>query len=58
MHEDQARRGGRGTFDFQEELTRFCQRKYLSDFSREMTRSALEYLKGFPFDGVSQNPEV
>lgn len=57
MHEDQARRDGRVNYDYQEAITRFCERKYQSDFSREMTRSALEYLKGFPFDGISPNPE-
>lgn len=29
-------------------LTAFCERKYNSDFSREMTRSVSEYMKQFP----------
>ena len=34
-------------------LQAFCQRKYNSDFSREMSRSAAEYLKRFlPEQGV------
>ena len=34
-------------FDFDRSLQAFCQRKYDSDFSREMSRSAAVYLKDF-----------
>ena len=34
----------RGERPYEEWLTAFCQRKYQSDFSREMTRSVAEYL--------------
>ena len=45
--EDRAARGGNGTFDFDQWVKAFEQRKYGSDFSREMSRSAAEYLKDF-----------
>ena len=32
-------------------LTAFCERKYNSDFSREMTRSVSEYMKQFSEEG-------
>lgn len=32
---------------YEEWMTKFCNRKYNSDFSREMTRSVAEYLKQF-----------
>ena len=34
-------------FDFDRYLQAFCKRKYESDFSREMSRSAAVYLKDF-----------
>lgn len=34
-------------FDFDEYIKRFCDRKYMSDFSREMSRSAKIYLEEF-----------
>jgi len=37
----------RGKRPYEEWLTAFCQRKYQSDFSREMTRSVEEYLKQY-----------
>ena len=38
------REGSRG---YNEWVRAFCERKYNSDFSREMSRSVIEYLKGF-----------
>lgn len=45
--EERAARGGNETFDFDQWVKAFEQRKYGSDFSREMSRSAAEYLKDF-----------
>lgn len=48
--EDDYRRmfaGRCGSMDFDEWMTRFCSRKYMSDFSREMTRSVEKYLEQF-----------
>lgn len=39
--------GGQREFDFDAYLRAFCARKYDSDFSREMTRSARVYLEDF-----------
>ena len=36
-----------GSSSFEEYIKAFCERKYMSDFSYEMTRSAEEYLKAF-----------
>ena len=36
-----------GTRPFEEWCAAFCERKYNSDFSREMTRSVAEYLRQF-----------
>lgn len=44
---ERALRSGNGTFDFDTWVTAFCNRKYESDFSREMSRSAAEYLESF-----------
>lgn len=44
---DFVRRAGKPDFDFDANLQAFCARKYNSDFSREMTRSAEVYLKDF-----------
>lgn len=40
-------RQGRMNVDFDKSVQAFCARKYESDFSREMNRSAREYLKAF-----------
>ena len=38
-------------YGFEDEITKFCARKYMSDFALEMTRSVAEYIKSFtPFD--------
>lgn len=43
-------RSEREDVNFDKEVTAFCNRKYMSDFSEEMTRSTGEYLKNFvPF---------
>ncbi len=34
-------------YNFEDEISKFCKRKYMSDFSIEMNRSAEEYLKVF-----------
>lgn len=34
-------------FVFDQQITAFCDRKYMSDFAKEMTRSVGEYLKSF-----------
>lgn len=39
------------THSFEEWSTAFCNRKYNSDFSKEMTRSVGEYLKSFGYKG-------
>ena len=36
-----------GVLSYEEWMQRFCERKYNSDFSKEMTRSVAEYLKQF-----------
>lgn len=41
--------GQTGAKSFEDWLGAFCQRKYESGFSREMNRSAAEYLKAFPW---------
>ena len=48
LREDFNQRGaGVPEFDFERYLQAFCKRKYESDFSREMSRSAAVYLKDF-----------
>lgn len=48
LREDFTQRGaGVPEFDFDRYLQAFCKRKYDSDFSREMSRSAAVYLKDF-----------
>jgi len=44
MHRDQS---GDPEYNFDEHIRAFCKRKYMSDFSLEMTRSVQEYLKNF-----------
>jgi hypothetical protein len=46
----------RGERPYEEWLTAFCQRKYQSDFSREMTRSVAEYLTQYKtqYKGVEE----
>ena len=36
-----------GQIPYEQWINAFCSRKYMSDFSREMSRSAEEYLKDF-----------
>lgn len=45
--EDRAARGGQVQYDFAASTAAFMRRKYASDFSREMTRSAAMYLEAF-----------
>ena len=40
-------RSGEKDFDYDDYMKKFCQRKYLSDFALEMSRSAEKYLKKF-----------
>ena len=48
LREDFNQRGaGVPEFEFDRYLQAFCKRKYDSDFSREMSRSAAVYLKDF-----------
>ena len=47
MYLDREARNGHPDADFVERLTAFWKRKYESDFSREMNRSACQYLKAF-----------
>ncbi len=42
-----AQRHPEPTFDFDHFITAFCKRKYMSDFSLEMSRSVAEYLEHF-----------
>jgi len=42
-----AQAGGEGDFDYDSHLRAFCERKYNSDFSREMDRSVRVFLKPF-----------
>lgn len=44
---DRAAAGGQADFDFDSYIRAFCNRKYDSDFSREMSRSAGVYLRAF-----------
>lgn len=41
------KRSGQADFDFDEYMRKFCERKYMSEFSLEMTRSSAVYLKSF-----------
>ena len=45
LREMLSQRAGRRGYD--EWMLAFCERKYNSDFSREMSRSVIEYLKEF-----------
>lgn len=47
LRADFAARAARPDYDFDRDLQAFCARKYESDFSREMSRSAAVYLKDF-----------
>lgn len=40
-------RENRDDFDYDDYIAKFCNRKYMSDFSLEMTRSSENYLKNF-----------
>ncbi len=44
MHREQSEDAN---YNFDEKIRAFCKRKYMSDFSLEMTRSVREYLKNF-----------
>lgn len=41
------KRAGQPDFDFDDYMRKFCERKYMSGFSLEMTRSSAVYLKAF-----------
>ncbi|MBO1266286.1 nitroreductase family protein [Proteiniclasticum sp. SCR006] len=41
------KRAGQADFDYDEYMRKFCERKYMSEFSLEMTRSSKVYLKAF-----------
>jgi FMN reductase (NADPH)/FMN reductase [NAD(P)H] len=47
MHQTRHQRAGRAVEDIRADIGQFCKRKYMSDFSLEMNRSAAEYLKKF-----------
>lgn len=47
MHRDRREKAGFTDKNIQEHIKAFCNRKYMSDFSLEMNRSAAEYLKMF-----------
>ncbi len=47
MHEEREAKAGTSQVDVLDKLQAFCNRKYMSDFSIEMSRSADEYLKNF-----------
>ena len=49
LRADFAARAARPDYDFDADLQAFCARKYDSDFSREMSRSAAVYLADFRF---------
>ena len=54
--EDRAARGGQQRYDFAAATAAFMKRKYESDFSREMTRSAAQYLAAFAADLPAAEP--
>ena len=47
MHQSRNQKNGTPDKDVAEDIKALCNRKYMSDFSHEMTRSAKEYLKKF-----------
>ncbi len=47
MYVERERRSGKTDVDFRGGVSAFCARKYMSDFSREMSRSAALYLEKF-----------
>lgn len=47
MHRQRNAKEGKALVNFQDEIKAFCDRKYMSEFSLEMSRSAVEYLKKF-----------
>lgn len=49
MHRTRNQRVGREVEDIHADVRVFCNRKYMSDFSIEMSRSAVEYLRKFDF---------
>ena len=54
--EDRAARGGQQRYDFAAATAAFMKRKYESNFSREMTRSAAQYLAAFAADLPAAEP--
>ena len=56
LRADFAAREDRPDYDFDADLQAFCARKYDSDFSREMSRSAAVYLQDF-LPGVPEQPD-
>lgn len=56
LRADFAAREDRPDYDFDADLRAFCARKYDSDFSREMSRSAAVYLQDF-LPGVPEQPD-
>lgn len=47
MHNTKNEKAGYANKNISEDIKAFCSRKYMSDFSLEMSRSAAEYLKNF-----------
>jgi len=47
MHKNRNEKAGYENRNINEDIKAFCKRKYMSDFSLEMNRSASEYLKNF-----------
>ena len=47
-----------GVRTYEEWMGAFCERKFNSEFSREMTRSVEEYLKMFHGETTGQSPGV
>ena len=56
LRADFAAREDRPDYDFDADLRAFCARKYDSDFSREMSRSAAVYLQDF-LPGAPEQPD-
>jgi len=47
MHEQKEQKAGHDQNNYKDNIQAFCKRKYMSDFCKEMSRSANEYLKNF-----------
>jgi nitroreductase len=50
MHRRRSEREGKAVEDIRADIRALCNRKYMSDFSLEMSRSAVEYLRKFASD--------